>query len=253
MTKCILKIRWSNSVEYIAFDLSSAPNETDIETFEIWDSGKRIAYVASCTRSVKQGRVNVALDYTNEANALAAEWEGADLGISRIIFSSDLSEADVEWESIIDPVNYSGRAIDCKVIAISNADEKRDITRAKRTAIERPGQALLREMLLAIDACCAVSEERTATALEAAHVKAVADGGTDSISNCILLRADLHRLYDAGVFRIEANGRLRVIAPVSDTYMSMLEDARIPESVIARIQSILQVRDVEEAPSAASW
>jgi putative restriction endonuclease len=62
---------------------------------------------------------------------------------------------------------------------------------------------------------CAVSGERTLPALDAAHIRPFADGGLHEASNGILLRRDIHSLFDAGYVTItptldfEVSGRIR--------------------------------------------
>ncbi|MYA28780.1 MAG: HNH endonuclease [Nitrospira sp. SB0666_bin_27] len=45
---------------------------------------------------------------------------------------------------------------------------------------------------------CAVTRERTLPALEAAHIRPYRDGGFHEASNGLLLRRDIHSLFDAG-------------------------------------------------------
>ena len=45
---------------------------------------------------------------------------------------------------------------------------------------------------------CAVTQERTLPALEAAHIRPYGDGGEHEASNGLLLRRDIHSLFDAG-------------------------------------------------------
>jgi putative restriction endonuclease len=45
---------------------------------------------------------------------------------------------------------------------------------------------------------CAITLERTLPALEAAHIRPYADGGAHEASNGLLLRRDIHSLFDAG-------------------------------------------------------
>jgi len=62
---------------------------------------------------------------------------------------------------------------------------------------------------------CAVTLERTLPALEAGHIKPFAQDGPHDIRNGILLRSDLHRLFDQGYvtitndFRFEVSRRIR--------------------------------------------
>lgn len=71
-------------------------------------------------------------------------------------------------------------------------------------ALSRPAQAKFRQSLL--DACgsrCSISGITIASALEAAHVLPFRENGLDDASNGVLLRADLHKLFDAGHLAIE--------------------------------------------------
>ncbi|MFQ5955142.1 MAG: HNH endonuclease [Kiloniellales bacterium] len=45
---------------------------------------------------------------------------------------------------------------------------------------------------------CAVTRERVLPVLEAAHIRPYADGGDHEVSNGLLLRRDIHRLFDIG-------------------------------------------------------
>jgi putative restriction endonuclease len=57
---------------------------------------------------------------------------------------------------------------------------------------------------------CAVTASATYPSLEAAHIRPFAEGGEHSVSNGILLRTDVHRLYDRGYISIDPDLRLRV-------------------------------------------
>lgn len=57
---------------------------------------------------------------------------------------------------------------------------------------------------------CAVTSSATFPSLEAAHIRPFADGGLHAVSNGLLLRADVHRLYDRGYLGIDRDLRLRV-------------------------------------------
>ena len=57
---------------------------------------------------------------------------------------------------------------------------------------------------------CAVTASATFPSLEAAHIRPFADGGEHAVSNGLLLRTDVHRLYDRGFISVDADLRLRV-------------------------------------------
>jgi putative restriction endonuclease len=62
---------------------------------------------------------------------------------------------------------------------------------------------------------CAVTGEHSLPALDAGHIRPYADGGHHEVSNGVLLRADLHRLFDKGYvafdedYRLVVSGRLK--------------------------------------------
>lgn len=70
---------------------------------------------------------------------------------------------------------------------------------------ERPGQAKFRRMVFEMfGARCLISGCETLAVLEAAHIVPVSCGGGDEAWNGIPLRADIHRLFDAGIITIDA-------------------------------------------------
>ena len=65
---------------------------------------------------------------------------------------------------------------------------------------------------------CAVSGEHSLPALEAAHIRPYAEGGSHEIGNGILLRADIHRLFDQGFVTVTPDYRFRVSRRLKDDY-----------------------------------
>ncbi len=79
------------------------------------------------------------------------------------------------------------------------------------TAKQRLGQGTFRiEVTQAYGRACAVTGEHSLPALEAAHIRPVAEEGPMVVSNGLLLRADLHRLFDKGYLTVTPDHRLRV-------------------------------------------
>jgi putative restriction endonuclease len=65
---------------------------------------------------------------------------------------------------------------------------------------------------------CAVSGERALPALEAAHIQAVAYGGKHRIDNGLLLRSDIHRLFDRGYVTVTPDHRFLVSRRLKDDF-----------------------------------
>ena len=57
---------------------------------------------------------------------------------------------------------------------------------------------------------CAVTGERTLPALDAAHIRPYADGGEHEACNGLLLRRDIHSLFDAGYVTVTPDYRFEV-------------------------------------------
>ncbi len=81
----------------------------------------------------------------------------------------------------------------------------------------RLGQGAFRLQLTeAYNRKCSLSGERTLPVLEAAHIKPFGESGPNYISNGILLRADLHKLYDSGYitfnkdYVVEVSSRIKL-------------------------------------------
>ena len=62
----------------------------------------------------------------------------------------------------------------------------------------------------AYNRACAVSGGKVLPALDAAHIKPYAVGGTHEISNGILLRRDIHSVFDAGYVTVDADWKFVV-------------------------------------------
>lgn len=80
----------------------------------------------------------------------------------------------------------------------------------------RLGQGTFRVSVTdAYERACAATGEHSLPALEAAHIRSYAEEGPHEVRNGILLRADLHRLFDKGYvtvtpkLQIEVSSRLR--------------------------------------------
>lgn len=84
---------------------------------------------------------------------------------------------------------------------------------------QRLGQGAFR--VLVTDAYfrrCAISGEKTLPALEAAHIKPYAESGPHLVQNGVLLRADIHKLFDKGYLTIAPDYRVEVSKRVKEDF-----------------------------------
>lgn len=92
----------------------------------------------------------------------------------------------------------------------------------------RLGQGTFRVAVTqAYHGACAVSGEHSLPVLDVAHIRGYAEGGPHDVQNGLLLRADIHRLFDRGYvtvtpeFKFEVSQRLRQEFENGKTYYAL--------------------------------
>ncbi len=116
---------------------------------------------------------------------------------------------------------------------------------APQTILPRLGQGSFRVMVTdAYQRRCAVTQERTLPALEASHIKPYSAAGPHSVKNGILLRSDIHRLFDNGYATITPDLRFEVSKRIreefengKDYYALNGKKIHIPENCILQPES----------------
>lgn len=83
----------------------------------------------------------------------------------------------------------------------------------------RLGQGAFRVLVTDIyERRCAVTQERTLPALEAAHIRPYSEGGTHEARNGLLLRRDIHSLFDAGYVTVTPGLNFEVSGRIKEEY-----------------------------------
>jgi putative restriction endonuclease len=83
----------------------------------------------------------------------------------------------------------------------------------------RLGQGAFRVLITdAYDRKCAISGEKTLPVLDAAHIKPYEQSGPHSISNGLLLRTDLHKLFDKGYLTITTDFKIEVSRRIKEEF-----------------------------------
>ncbi len=95
--------------------------------------------------------------------------------------------------------------------------------------LQRQGQGQFRASLInAYQGCCAITKYDAVSALEAAHIDPYSEGGKNSPSNGLLLRADLHTLFDLGLIAIDGETMSVLVSPsLAGTLYSNLAGTQI--------------------------
>lgn len=121
------------------------------------------------------------------------------------------------------------------------SNEVDDRKRTMRSIVSRRGQKRFREALLeAYDGACAMTGSTAVDVLEAAHILPYKGVRTNATQNGLLLRSDVHTLFDLGHLWIEA-GKIRVAPHLSGTEYQSLAGQRLRKPV-----------DPKSAPSVAA-
>lgn len=141
------------------------------------------------------------------------------------------------WEAVLQRLAVQGAADVPEVDA--TRDEKWAWVRA------RLGQGSFRTLVTeAYQRRCAVTGERTIPVLEAAHIMPYAKQGPNSIDNGLLLRSDLHRLFDRGLVTIEPE---RLTLQVSERIRSEYSNGRVYYELAGKPLVVLPQR-LEQRP-----
>jgi putative restriction endonuclease len=96
---------------------------------------------------------------------------------------------------------------------------------------------------------CAVSGERTLPALDAAHIRPFSDGGSHEASNGILLRRDIHSLFDSGYVTISPEMKFEVSRCIKEEFENGRHYYALHGQTIAKPDELMRQPDV----SALIW
>lgn len=110
-------------------------------------------------------------------------------------------------------------------------------TRVLRQIAERRGQVTFRRQLLAAyDGQCAVTGESAVQVLEAAHIRPYRGEQTNVVRNGLLLRSDIHTLFDLDLLGIDPQGCVVISPTLRDTSYASLhgKQATLPAATKSR-------------------
>ncbi|WP_440590195.1 HNH endonuclease [Providencia huaxiensis] len=148
------------------------------------------------------------------------------------------------WD--IDPITknavqiIAARTVDKIVVEIRNElfdnepDTDDDIrTRALRQVVVREGQPKFRNKLLrAYEGKCAVTGCSIQELLEAAHIRPYAGPWHTKAQHGLLLKTDIHTLFDRGLIWVDSNFNIRVSERLANTEYTVLDGKplRLPKN-----------------------
>lgn len=110
--------------------------------------------------------------------------------------------------------------------------------------VQKRRQAAFRKKILELDQKCVLSGENTRGALEASHLVDVKGKGGFGTSNGILLRADLHKLFDRKLLKINTDGSAYFPpgSKISTRYAKESKNWKLAPDVLQRVSKRLAER-----------
>jgi putative restriction endonuclease len=129
--------------------------------------------------------------------------------VSLKTFTTDSGDGAALWEAVTKRISASAPF----------ASEPGERFGAPQLVFPRLGQGAFRVVVTDdYQRRCAVTGEKTLPALDAAHIRPYAEGGEHTPSNGILLRRDIHSLFDAGYVTISPSLHFEVSSKIREEF-----------------------------------
>lgn len=156
-------------------------------------------------------------------------------------FNTDESDGLALWETVTDRLAQP---------RLSGVSEQGARFGGPQLIRPRLGQGAFRVLVTDIyQRRCAVTQERTLPALEAAHIRPYGEGGEHEARNGLLLRRDIHSLFDAGYVTVTPDLRFEVSGRIKEEFDNGRHYYALHGQTISSPQSISQHPD----PYALTW
>lgn len=130
-------------------------------------------------------------------------------------YSTDMSEGARLWAEV------EARLEHYNIVAKSFVTDSAAKERYGREQLVQPrlGQGAFRVLVTeAYSRKCAITGEKTLPVLDASHIKPYSKGGPHAVSNGLLLRQDLHTLFDRGYMTITEDYKIVVSKRIKEDY-----------------------------------
>jgi putative restriction endonuclease len=141
-------------------------------------------------------------------------------------YSTDEQEGAMLWESVMRRF----------APPVANMAEEAARYGAEYLARARLGQGAFRVLVTdAYGRRCAITGERTLPVLEAAHIRPYAESGPHLVSNGVLLRSDLHTLFDRGYVTVTDDLHVEVSLRIRKEFQNGREYYRHHGQLLANV------------------
>ena len=166
---------------------------------------------------------------------------GIEYGVEQYYMRDDGHVSYILWKPYENNRVYDSRKNIRTLAFKENYQEKRKKRTTERVARD---QSAFRSNLLDLDGKCAITKITIPEVLQAAHIVAVKKGGREVTNNGILLRSDLHLLFDsdAKILKIDPNGYVHIDknrVGNNQEYMQY-DGVKIDDSILERVKGSLK-------------
>ena len=184
------------------------------------------------------GEVRLVVDYRSEFNPILARDYDISWGTNAILLNEGERTGPCVWEpNNPEPVEPGRYSVHWEAFDLGKSHAR---TLGKYWGSKRDSR--FRGVILDCDGSrCVLTGETTTQTLEAAHLIPAKNGENDMPFNGIALRADLHRMFDAGLFTFGENGEVVFLkkSKLSMDYCRLLRDKSLPEPTLERVRATL--------------
>ncbi|HZF07155.1 MAG TPA: HNH endonuclease [Thermoanaerobaculia bacterium] len=211
--------KWSSLPPWLAWECCGEGNGCDsLATFEtrLADIRARIKYVASGTvANIGCILLVQPIFFPREAwIPQPSDWH--DRTVSSESYDLTVGEGRRIWEQCLERAHVAAIAPSHLLEVAGSASPRYG---APQLVAPRLGQGTFRVSVTdAYGRSCAATGEHSLPVLEAAHIRSYASEGPHEVRNGILLRADLHRLFDKGYATVTRDLRLEISKRLREDY-----------------------------------
>lgn len=214
MSKYIIQIKWLEAKEWILFDSENIPEVGDfIETTERWcEPSELVSYqVRVLNVTVNNPIYELVLEYLEDDNEALRDRSEV-WGTSTItIHLGQEPKAEAIWASRVPNPYYDVAATSVAMLEQALIE---DLGYTLALAKKRK-QSKFRDELKTRSSVCEISGEQEESVLQAAHIVEVESSGGYVRANGLLMRADIHLLYDSGLLDISDQGKITLSEAIS--------------------------------------
>lgn len=242
MSTYIIKIQWLNTKEWVFFDIENLPQVGDIiETTERWDTPAELVryQVKVLDVVVDQATYLLRLEYSEDNNKALRD-SGAAWGVSTITVQLGKSpKATAVWANCVPDEYFDGPG----KASLSEQTLTEELGYALTHAKKRK-QDKFRTELESRSLVCEISGESEPAVLQAAHIIEVASSGGYIRSNGLLLRSDIHSLFDRGLLNISEDGVITLSSEVSlqSKYRAEVANWTVAQKTLLEVADALRKR-----------